>query len=106
MGRSAVSLGTTNKIGLSAIFAGVAGFITFIYETIISGLGKITDYMAEIVATTFPAIEYSQIVNILSLCNAIYPLSETITIFSSLYVFWGVVILLRWIKSFVPTIAN
>jgi len=38
--------------------------------------------------------------------NALFPLSEAIGILGAYYTAWMSIIILRWIKSFVPTMAN
>jgi hypothetical protein len=38
--------------------------------------------------------------------NAIFPLGEVLIVLTAYYTAWGTVISVRWIKSFVPTIAN
>ena len=38
--------------------------------------------------------------------NGIIPLSEFITMFAAYGVAWGIVLLVRWVKSFIPTVSN
>lgn len=38
--------------------------------------------------------------------NAIYPLSETAIMFGAYLTAWLVIIIVRWVKSFIPTVAN
>ena len=42
----------------------------------------------------------------ISYANAVFPLSEAISIWTALGTACGIVIVIRWIKSFVPTVSN
>ena len=95
-----------NKLGLTALFGAVSGFIAFITDLSIGGMDKITGWLTSITQTAWPEVQAAEISSVLALANAVFPLSYAITVFSSLYLLWGIVLLVRWIKSFVPTIAN
>lgn len=49
---------------------------------------------------SFAAFDY------LGYANAVFPLSESFAALSAYAVAWGGVIMVRWIKSFIPTMAN
>lgn len=38
--------------------------------------------------------------------NAIFPLSECVALLGAFYTAWLTVILIRWVKSFIPTMSN
>jgi hypothetical protein len=38
--------------------------------------------------------------------NAIFPLSEALAMLGAFYIAWISIIVLRWVKSFIPTMAN
>ncbi|MCW1921500.1 hypothetical protein OKA05_02980 [Luteolibacter arcticus] len=42
----------------------------------------------------------------IGLLNAIFPLAETLGILSAYFTFWAVIISVRWVKSFIPTLSN
>jgi hypothetical protein len=45
-------------------------------------------------------------VSMIGVANAILPISEFVTVLGVYLTIWSTVIIIRWIKSFVPTVAN
>lgn len=45
-------------------------------------------------------------VSMIGVANAILPISEFVTLLAVYLTIWSTVIIIRWIKSFVPTVAN
>ncbi len=105
-GERDVSTSIVNKLGIAAIFTALTGFVTWLTDLIVSGMDKITNGINAVVNSQWPQLDLSQIAAVGSIANSIFPLTEGFTIFASLYVFAGVVFVIRWIKSFVPTLAN
>lgn len=105
-GNKSVRNGVFNKLGLTAVFTAVTGFITWFLDLIIESMDDITMHLEALTAAEWPTLDTAGIAEIAGVANALFPMTETITIFSSLYVLWGVVLLVRWIKSFVPTLAG
>ncbi len=95
-----------NKLGLSAIFASVVGFITWITGLVIGAMDKVTSWVVDLANATWPEIDFSAVSDVGAIVNTLFPLNESIAIFGSLYLFWAIVLLIRWVKSFVPTVAN
>lgn len=95
-----------NKLGLTAIFTAVVGFITWITDLVIGAIDQVTLWIDQFVAANWPSLDMGAFSETASVANVIFPLSEMISIYSSLYLLWAIVLLIRWVKSFVPTMAN
>jgi len=44
--------------------------------------------------------------DMLSTLNCLFPISEFVTFLTAYWVAWGIIVCIRWVKSFVPTVAN
>lgn len=84
----------------------IVGVISWLSNWLTKSLTLIGEYLVEIVATQLPAIPWATVTNILNIANSFFPVTEALAMFSTLYTFWGVVLTVRWVKSFVPTVAN
>ena len=105
-GERDVSTSIVNKLGIGALFTAVTGFITWFTQVIIDGIDKVALILLEIVNSKWPTVDLSIIRTIASIANAFFPLVESLTCFGVLYVFWALVLIVRWIKSFTPTLSN
>lgn len=97
-------------LGKIAPIAGtILGFIAWLYNlievVIIGTIDFITAKLAEIDTSAFSNANFASL-QWIGYLNAVFPLSEYLAILSAYYIAWGVVVLIRWIKSFVPTVAN
>ena len=95
-----------NKLGVAALFAAVTGFFMGLTDLIISVLDDITIFLFRITQVDFPVVEVRNISEILGLANHLFPFSEAIVIYTIIYGVWALVLIVRWVKSFVPTVAN
>lgn len=43
---------------------------------------------------------------VMSLVNTLFPLTEVLVLLGIYYSTWGLIIIIRWVKSFIPTLAN
>ncbi|NWK54251.1 hypothetical protein HW115_01405 [Verrucomicrobiaceae bacterium N1E253] len=105
-GNKTIKNSVFNKLGITAIFAAITGFITWITDLVVSGMDQITIWIQQLTEANWPSLDVSGLSEVGGIANTIFPITETITIFGSLYALWGIVLLIRWVKSFVPTIAN
>ncbi|MEO5713928.1 MAG: hypothetical protein ABIT37_10620 [Luteolibacter sp.] len=87
---------------LLAIILWAAGVIQHCISDVVSSFAGM---IASINTTAFRNVSFSS-VEYVGYVNAFIPVSEFIGLFTIYLTIWGTVILLRWIKSFVPTLAN
>jgi hypothetical protein len=81
-------------------------FITNIFTILIWGaLDAIKTALEALDTTAFAGASFTIITGI-GYVNAIFPLSEILIVLSAYYTAWIIVISVRWIKSFIPTVAN
>lgn len=97
---------------LAKIVPGVAtllGFIAWLYNIVeivlVSGIDYLTQKLAEIDTSSFSDANFNSL-QWIGYLNAVFPLSEYLGILSAYFTAWGCVVLVRWVKSFFPTIAN
>jgi hypothetical protein len=57
-------------------------------------------------STTYGPNVYLGIIEGIAYVNAIFPVSEFVILYVSYVSGWVVICLIRWVKSFIPTIAN
>jgi hypothetical protein len=90
-------------IGLAMAFlAWVTGFIK---ACITDTLTRLSGYLDAINLDNFQNVSFATL-ELVGYANAIVPISEFITLMTAYLVAWLTVITVRWIKSFVPTVAN
>jgi hypothetical protein len=82
-----------------------AWFYNIVAVLIVGSLNKIFNYLAAIDLSNYGNVDFSTWYYI-GILNAVFPLTETFAMLSGYFVFWGALITLRWVKSFIPTIAN
>lgn len=89
--------------------ATLVAFVAWVYDLIDrligAALSGILDLLHGVDLSSFQKAAFTTVENI-GLVNGIIPLSETLTVFQAYFTAWGVVVLIRWIKSFIPTVAN
>lgn len=93
---------TSNIYSMSIV---VLGFGLTLANLITTGTVEIANKIASIV---FPTLDFSLSAwtTYLPLINTFIPLYEmwSITVFTA--TFWGIVLTIRWIKSFIPALSN
>lgn len=90
-------------------FASVVGFFTLIYDLgeqiVVGGLNYLLGLVSSIDTSAFSNASFATVAGI-GYANAVFPLSEFVTIWTAVISAKLVVLLIRWVKSFIPTIAN
>ncbi len=87
---------------VTAFVAWITGIIPVLVTTV---MNQIQQLFATLTFSQFQNIDFSAMASI-GLINAVLPLSEMLTVITIYTTMWITVIVIRWIKSFVPTIAN
>ena len=95
-----------NKLGLASLVTAITGFIAWLTDIVIAAMDKITLWIGQIVNMQWSTVDMSSIGTALGVCNTVFPLVETIAIWTGLYTLWAIVLILRWIKLFIPTMAG
>ncbi|HET6406449.1 MAG TPA: hypothetical protein VFG14_01100 [Chthoniobacteraceae bacterium] len=94
---------------ISPIAGTILGFIAWTYNiieiVIIGTIDFIADKLTALDVSAFSNANFASL-QWIGYLNAVFPLSEYLAILSAYYVAWGVVVLIRWVKSFVPTMGN
>ncbi|MBB5349877.1 hypothetical protein HNR46_000098 [Haloferula luteola] len=72
---------------------------------IAGGLNFIIDRLDAIDTTAFSNASFASVAGI-GIANAVFPLSEAITMWSALFTAMLAIIVIRWVKSFIPTVSN
>lgn len=81
-------------------------FVTNVFTILVWGaLDAIATALGTLDTSAFGGAQFSIITGI-GYINAIFPLGEILIVLTAYYTAWITVISVRWIKSFVPTIAN
>jgi hypothetical protein len=87
----------------------VVGFIGWVYnfiEVILIGTFEwLHDTIVTVDASGFSGSNLSGI-EWIGYVNAVVPVSEMLSVLSAYYTAWLTVVLIRWAKSFIPTVAN
>lgn len=104
LGKAAQHLSKNSKVAAfgAGFVAWITGFIDGLITATIEQLyhffqNIITDQFTDITLTTIDYIAYA---------NAVLPLSEFVVLMGIYVTAWVTVICIRWVKSFVPTVAN
>lgn len=90
-------------------FGSVVGFITLVYDLgekmLVGGLNFFISQLNTIDTSMFSNASFASVAGI-GYCNAVFPLSEAIAIWTALGACFVTILILRWVKSFIPTVAN
>jgi len=89
----------------AAVFAFLLWAVGFIDMFIRATIQQIVDAFLSIDTEAFSNVSLS-LIEWIGYANAILPLSEFVVLMVAYSTAWLTVIIVRWIKSFVPTIAN
>ena len=84
-------------------------WITKIIQTlIVAGFRSIFEMINGIDFNAVQQLEPPQVASLelIGFVNALFPLAECMALLSIYYTLWIAIITLRWVKSFIPTIAN
>ena len=91
------------------VFTALVGMVLFdwFFGLVKKGFDFIKQSISESAAiiSTFGNVSLSSIPGI-GYVNAVIPLSEMVALLVTFYSLWLLIILIRWVKSFIPTIAN
>lgn len=85
-----------------AAFLWICGIIQSCIAEVISSFGAM---LGSISTESFRNVSFGSI-EYIGYVNAFIPITEFIGLMSIYLTIWGTVILLRWVKSFIPTLAN
>lgn len=87
---------------LTAFIAFITGGIPALVSLVMQQIGQLIASLAidELGNVSFAGLEY------ISFVNAVFPLSEFVVLMGIYCTAWVTVIVIRWAKSFVPTMAN
>ena len=99
-----------NHLGrFSAAWAMFCGFLAWILGVIDALVTVVMDQLTALFNSFSTSglgnVNFATVENI-GLVNALFPLSEFITMCGIYVTAWVTVIIIRWVKSFVPTMAN
>lgn len=87
----------------------VMGFVAWIYDlgerVLAGGLNWILTQVSAIDTSVFSNAAFGTVAGI-GYANAVFPLSEFVTIWAAVFTAAGAIVLIRWVKSFIPAIAN
>ena len=90
---------------VSTALAFTAWMYNLVWILIVGAYTKINALLASVDLANFGNADFSQW-QYIGIVNAIFPLTESLALLSFYYTLWGLVIAIRWIKSFIPTVAN
>lgn len=90
---------------IAAVFAFVMWVFGLIDKIIGEGLTMIMDKLEAIDVNALQGANFA-VLNNIGYVNAVMPLSEMVAIMAIYMTAWVVVVVVRWIKSFIPTIGN
>jgi len=108
------SLSWIAKVGESAakLIPGIGtfvGFITLIFdlgETMLAGgLNWLIAQLNVLDTSAFSNASFAAVVGI-GYGNAVFPIDEALTIGVALATACGTIVVIRWVKSFIPTVSN
>jgi len=108
------SLSWIARVGESALkaipfFGSAVGFIALIFDigerVLVGGINFLISSVNSIDTSLFSNAAFGAVSGI-SYANAVFPLSEFVTIWTSVFTGAAAVLVIRWVKSFVPTVAN
>lgn len=91
--------------GFIVLCSFVAWLVGFIQSAITSVIATFAGIFSALNLDSFGSVDFSGL-EFIGYVNAFIPLSEFVGLLTIFLVAWGAVILLRWVKSFVPTIGN
>ena len=91
------------------VISTIVGFFAWLYNFIelvlIGTMTWMMDKLNSVDTSAFSGVTLSTI-EYIGYVNAVIPLSEMLGVLSAYYTAWITIILVRWAKSFVPTVAN
>jgi hypothetical protein len=91
------------------VVASVLAFFAWAYNIaemlVIGSLNAIINQIASLDISQLGSADFSAWIWI-GYVNALFPLGESIALLGAYYTAWMVVILVRWVKSFIPTMSN
>jgi hypothetical protein len=87
------------------IFTFILWITNLVDLAITAVFSQIINYISSLDVSAFTNVSLSSI-EFVGYVNAIIPVSEFVVLMGLYFSAWLLVILIRWIKSFVPTIAN
>lgn len=91
------------------VMMGFLLWVTKIIQTlVVAGFHSIFQMINDIDFNTIEQLEPPEVANLelIGFVNALFPLAECMALLSIYYTLWLSIITLRWVKSFIPTIAN
>jgi len=109
-----ISLTWLSNVGRSVmsfvpVLGSVLGFLAWFYElgetVLVGGLNFISDRINAIDTSAFSNASFAVVAGI-GYANAVFPLSETVTIWASLATACITIAIIRWVKSVIPTVSN
>lgn len=74
-------------------------------KTVTFVMSQLLDLIASIDVSSLQNVSLSGL-EYIGYANAIFPISEAVTLSTTYVTAWLIVIIIRWVKSFVPTLAN
>jgi hypothetical protein len=90
-------------------FGTLMGFVAYIYElgetVLVGGLNFLSDRVSAIDTSAFANASFAAVVGI-GYGNAVFPLTEMVSIWTALGTACLTVVIIRWVKSFIPTVSN
>ncbi len=108
------SLSWLSRVGESALkaipfFGSAFGFVVLILDigerVLVAGINFATSSVNAIDTSAFSNVSFAAITGI-AYANAVFPLSEFVSIWTAVFTAAGSVIVIRWVKSFIPTVSN
>ena len=85
---------------------GVLSLVLSIGEHVVSaGLNFAVNQVSALDTSAFSNAAFALVAGI-GYANAVFPLSEFVNIWTSVFTAAGIVLVIRWVKSFIPTVAN
>lgn len=90
-------------------FGTVAGLVTLIYDLgetmLVSGLNFLIAHISSIDTSLFSNASFGAVASI-GYANAVFPLSEFVAIWTAVITAKLTIIIIRWVKSVIPTVSN
>jgi len=94
---------------LTPFFGTVVGLVTLVYDLgtiiIVGGLNFLADRLDAIDTSAFSNAGFGLISSI-GYFNAVFPLSEAIVVWTALLTAKLAIVVIRWVKSLIPTLSN
>jgi hypothetical protein len=108
------SLSWLARVGESALkaipfFGSGLGLIALVFDfgekLLVGSINYVIDTINAMDTSMFSNAAFASVQGI-AYANAVFPLSEFVTIWTAVFAAAAGIILIRWVKSFVPTVAN